>query len=171
MPPSYHTEAGSVTWVYHSCKAAAITMFSPRQDPITKLTPYSLKLIHMRLFFYAKKKSHIKFPPLQPMERVAHTASKPFKSFSLSQFGLLSSQEMLLPPSAQRTSVLFKFRESSHYSGWKQQNVILWVHQLQESFGMRTKAYGKNKYIKGIVTLTSMKQDFAQDQILVKGAH
>lgn len=34
--------------------------------------PYSLKLIHMRLFFYAKKKKkpHIKFPPLQPMERV-----------------------------------------------------------------------------------------------------
>lgn len=164
LPPLYHAEASSVTphlpQLWSSCYHRAQSQSRPSNKP----RAFSLEHIHIKWDCFSikkKKKRHIevKFPPLQSMERVAHTASKPFKSFSLSWFGLLSSQEMLLPPPAQRTPVLFKFRESSHYSGWKQSNVTLWVHQLRESLGMRTKAQGKNKYIKGIVTLRSTEKD------------
>lgn len=81
----------------------------------------------------------LKFPSSNSMEKAAHTACKLFKSLSLCQFGLLSSQEMLLPPPAQRTSMLFKCSKSSHYSSWKEKNVTLWGYKLQESFGARRK--------------------------------
>lgn len=58
---------------------------------------------------------NLKFPALQYLDKVAHTARKLFKSLFLCQFGLLSSQEMLLPPLVQRTSTLLKFSKSSHY--------------------------------------------------------
>lgn len=110
------TQSSLGTWICHSSEEAATTVLSHNQF---FSQTYSCKV---RLLISMQRFHILKFPPLCSMEKAAHTACKLFKSLSLCQIGLLSSQEMLLPPPAQRTSTLFKCSKSNHYSSWKEKN-------------------------------------------------
>lgn len=162
------TQPSLATWVCHSSEEAATTVLSHSQLFFSQTYLHKVRLLTSMQRFHI-----LKFPPLCFMEKAAHTACKLFKSLSLCQFGLLSSQEMLLPPPAQRTSTLFKCSKSNHYSSWKEQNITLWGYKLQESFGVRRKDPGKKKtqVPKEYSTLWSTEKDLAKDWILFKGLH
>lgn len=161
------TQSSLGTWICHSSEEAATTVLSHNQF---FSQTYSCKV---RLLISMQRFHILKFPPLCSMEKAAHTACKLFKSLSLCQIGLLSSQEMLLPPPAQRTSTLFKCSKSNHYSSWKEKNVTLWGYKLQESCGVRRKTQEKKKTQgpKEDSTLWSTEKDPAKDWILFKGLH
>lgn len=132
------TQPSSATWVCCSSEAAATTKLSHSLFFFSRAY-----LCKVRLLISMQRFHILKLPSSRFLKKAAHTACRLFRSSFLCQFGLLSMQEMLLPPPAQRTSVLFKCSKSSHYSSWKEKNVTLWGHKLQESFGTRRKDLGK----------------------------